>query len=425
MADMTTQLEFDPGRPEVRADPYALFRELRRHDPVHWSPALGAWVLTRYDDVKGAVNDPRFSADRISPFRDSLAGDARERIAGLLAVLGDWMVFNDPPRHTRLRALVGKVFTPRVGERLRPFVEQVVDDLIGRIEAAAGGNGNDGGGEGRLDLIREFGYPLPVMVIARLLGVPAADQERFKFWSDELATFVGSARDTPDKRDRAEAAIGEMADYFRAQIARRRADPRDDILSALVAAEESGDFLSEAELIGTCTLLLFAGHETTTNLIGNGMLALLRHPEQMRLLAARPELAESAVEELLRYDGPTPAMARAAREDVALAGGTIRAGDRVFAMLGGANRDPARFDEPEELNLARPDNRHLAFGYGIHFCLGAPLARLEARVAFGALLERLPGLALAGPEPEWIDSVALRGVKSLELVYTPRRGKPA
>ncbi len=420
---MARRLEFDPGRPEVRADPYALFRALRRQDPVHWSTALGAWVLTRYDDVKGAVNDPRFSADRISPFRDSLAGDARARISDLLAILGDWMVFNDPPRHTRLRALVGKVVTPRLGEQLRGFVEQVVGDLIDRIEAAAVAAGD--GGAARLDLIRDFGYPLPVMVIARLLGVPAADQERFKYWSDELASFVGSAQEMPDKRGRAEAAIGEMAEYFRAQIARRRADPGDDILSALIAAEERGASLSEAELIGTCTLLLFAGHETTTNLIGNGMLALLRHPDQMRALADRPELAESAVEELLRYDGPTPAMARIARQDVALAGGTIRAGDRVFAMLGGANRDPARFDDPEALNLARPDNRHVAFGYGIHFCLGAPLARLEARIAFGALIERLPGLALAGPEPEWIDSVALRGVKSLELVYAPRPGASA
>jgi len=401
-----SDLQFDPREPSVRADPYPLFRRLREEDPLHRSEALGAWVLTRYDDVKQAVNDPRFSADRISPFRDSLSGEARAGIADLLATLGDWMVFNDPPRHTRLRALAGKAFTPRIGEALVPRIQAIIDDLIDNVAET-----------GRMDLIRDFAYPLPVLVIAHLLGVPKADQDRFKRWSDELATFVGSAQATPDKRQRAQDAIAAMADYFRIIIAARRETPRNDVLSDLVVAESRGDRISQAELVATCTLLLFAGHETTTNLIGNGMLALLRHPDQYAALVRRLDLAASAVEEVLRYDGPALAMTRIAQTDMVFHDRTIRAGDRIFAMLGAANRDPRRFDDPERLDVARQDNRHIGFGYGIHFCLGAPLARLEGRLALRALMRRLPGMTLAGPEPEWIDSLSLRGVTGLELRF--------
>jgi cytochrome P450 len=243
---------------------------------------------------------------------------------------------------------------------------------------------------GRMDVIRDFAYPLPITVIAEMIGVPREDREAFKIWSDELAKFIGSAFATPDKYERGARAITAMADYFRRMIPARRAHPREDIMSALVAAWERDDPRGEDELVASCILLLFAGHETTTNLIGNGVLALLRHPGQARALRDHADLTGSAVEEILRYDGPTPAMVRVAVEAIGLEGHTIRRGDRVFTMINAANRDPRQFAEPDRLDLARANNRHIAFGYGIHFCLGAALARLEGRVALEETLQRFP-----------------------------------
>jgi cytochrome P450 len=268
-----------------------------------------------------------------------------------------------------------------------------------------------------MDVIRDFAYPLPITVIAEMIGVPREDREAFKLWSDELAAFIGSALATPDKYERAARAITAMADYFRRMIPARRANPCEDIMSALVASWDRDDPLGEDELVASCILLLFAGHETTTNLIGNGVLALLRHPAQARALRDHADLTSSAVEEILRYDGPTPAMVRVAVEDIGLEGRTIRRGDRVFTMINAANRDPRQFAEPDRLDLARANNRHIAFGYGIHFCLGAPLARLEAQIALPALLRALGEPALDGAEPAWLDSLVFRGVKSLPVTF--------
>ena len=401
-------IDYDPRRPEVIADPFPSFAELRRSDPVHWSAILGGFVLTRYSDVRAVLFDKRMSADRITPFRDHLPPPRRDEIKDLLATLGLWAVFNDPPDHTRRRALLNKAFTPRAVAALRPTIEALVARLVRRLA-----------NRDTFDLIADFAYPLPATVIAGMIGVPAEDLDRFKLWSDDVAAFVGSALATPDKNERARRGMGELIDYFRAMVAEHRARPRDDILSALIAAEEQGQGLSEDEIVASAILLLFAGHETTTNLIGNGMLALLRHPDQLALLQARPALIADAVEEMLRYDGPTQAMTRIALEDVVLQGAegearTVRQGDRVFALLNAANRDPAAFAEPDRFLVERPDVRHLSFGYGPHFCLGAPLARLEAEIGIAALL-RLPGLALVDEEPVWSDSFVLRGVKALRL----------
>ncbi|MGH7278382.1 MAG: cytochrome P450 [Candidatus Rokuibacteriota bacterium] len=402
-------VDYDPRRPEVVADPYPVLAALQREDPVHRSEILGGWVLTRYADVRSALNDPRLSADRITPFLRHQAHTGTD-VAELGRLAGLWAVFTDPPRHTRLRGLLNKAFTSREVERVRPRVEAIVEELLDGVESA-----------GRMDVIGDFAYPLPVTVIAEMIGVPKEDRDRFKRWSDDVATFIGSALTTPDKYERAGRSMAGMSDYFRGMIAARRGEPREDIMSRLIAAEERGDVLSEDELTATCILLLFAGHETTTNLIGNAIVSLLRHPEQLQAWRTEPALTASAVEELLRYEGPTQVMVRIAAEDLELEGRRIRRGDRLFLMLNAANRDPAQFPEADRLDLRREPNRHIAFGYGIHFCLGAPLARLEAQIALPAVLRRLPDLEIATEAPEWLDSLVFRGVKSLPVAFRARR----
>ncbi len=386
------------------ADPYPAFERLREEDPVHWSESLGGWVLTRYADVRDGLADARLSADRITPLLSRRGPTASEAVEALLRRVGLWVVFTDPPVHTRLRGILGRAFTGRAIELRRSRVEAIVGGLLDRAAAA-----------GEIDLIRDFAYPLPVTVIGDLLGVPPEDHERLKSWSDELAIFVGSALTTPDKYERAARGVAEMHEYFEHVVARRRAAPADDLVTALLAAEQRDDGLSRAELVASCVLLLFAGHETTTNLIGNGVLALLRNPAAARTWREDPAVTVSAVEELLRFDGPTAAMGRVAREDLPIDGRVVHRGDRVFLMINAANRDPRQFPEPDRLDLRRADNRHLAFGHGIHFCLGAPLARLEGQVALPALLARFPGLTSRAEEPEWLDSLVFRGMRSLPV----------
>jgi len=405
-------VRYDPRRDEIIADPFPSYQLLRVEDPVHWSDVLGGWVLTRYDDVKSALLDRRFSADRITPFAKHLSADSHAAIADLLQGLGDWAVFTDPPKHTRLRGVMNTAFTSRAIESREPVIQNLVDRLLDAIVPV-----------GRTDLIADFAYPLPAAVIAGMLGASADDLDRIKRWSDDLAAFVGSALATPDKRTRAQVAMVDMSTYFRTLVTARRAEPREDMMSALLAGEGRADGLTEDELVATCVLLLFAGHETTTNLIGNGLVALLRHPSELAALAAEPLLAGSAVEELLRYDGPTQAVTRIAVEDVELRGRQIRRGARVFLNLSAANRDPEQFADPEDLDVRRPDNRHIAFGHAIHFCVGAPLARLEARLAIPAVLRRLPELRLDTDALRWSDSYVLRGVEALPLSFAaPARG---
>src|SRR6266581_1094405 len=403
-------VRYDPRRDEIIADPFPSYQLLRVEDPVHWSDVLGGWVLTRYDDVKSALLDRRFSADRITPFAKHLSADSHAAIADLLQGLGHWAVFTDPPKHTRLRGVMNTAFTSRAIEGREPVIQNLVDRLLDAIVPV-----------GRTDLIADFAYPLPAAVIAGMLGASADDLDRIKRWSDDLAAFVGSALATPDKRTRAQVAMVDMSTYFRTLVTARRAEPRDDMMTAMLAAEGREDGLSEDELVATCVLLLFAGHETTTNLIGNGIVGLLRHPDALNALRADPALIEPAVEELLRYDGPTQAQVRVALEDIGLRGKTIRAGDRVFVMVNAANRDPARFADPDRVDLTRADNAHVAFGYGAHFCVGAPLARLEGQIAIAAAVRRLGDLALAPGDLTWLPSMVFRGVRSLPVTFTPSR----
>jgi cytochrome P450 len=398
---------FDPRKPEIMADPYPAFAEMRAQNPVAWSPILKGWLLTRYSDVRAALFDTRLSADRITPFMESLPPARRMALSGLERILTRWAVFVDPPAHTRLRGLMNTAFTPRAIESLQPRIQAIVDRLIDAVMPA-----------GRMDLIADFAYPLPATVIAGMLGVPDEDVERFKSWSDNLAAFVGGAQATPSKYERAAYGLSEMDAYFRAIVRDRRgAKARDDIIGGLVAAEEDGRALSEDELVATAVLILFAGHETTANLIGNGLLALLKHPGEIARLRAQPQLAATAIEELLRYDSPAASVTRVAKQTVEYGGRRIAAGDRLFLMINSANRDGEQFPDPDRLDVGRADNRHIAFGYGPHYCIGAPLARLEGQIAFTRLLARLGDIALEEAPLEWSDNLVLRGAKAIPLCF--------
>ncbi len=387
----------DPFLPEYRTDPYPLYRKLRELDPVHRSPS-GVWVLTRHADATAVLRDPRFS-----PNPSHLNGERPQ--VGPRRVDTRVLLFLDPPDHTRLRSLVARAFTPNVVRRLRPRVEELVAELLDRAEE-----------QGSLELIADLAYPLPVAVICELLGLPATDRDVFRSWSSDASRLLDRDIHLDEAAlERGGAAIAGFTEYFGAVIQERRRRPRQDLLSGLIAAEEAGERLTWEELFATLILLFLAGHETTVNLIGNGALALLRHPDQLERLRADPALGPSAVEELLRYDSPVHVTARIATTGLEVGGTRIDAGEQVIAVVAAANRDPEAFGDPDRLDVGRTDNRHLSFSAGMHYCLGASLARLEGEVAFGALLRRFPRLALAGPEPSYRDHFVLRGLRSLDL----------
>jgi hypothetical protein len=326
-------------------------------------------------------------------------------------MLGRQMLFSDPPDHTRLRSLAARAFTPRVVQRMRERIEQIALELLDAKRGAP-----------VVDLVHDYAVWLPLLVIAEMLGVPTKDRARFKVWSDDLALFIGgSTRPLPVVLARAARGVFHLQRYFRALIrARRRAAPQDDLLGALLAVEEQGDMLTEDELLANAILLLAAGHETTTNLIGNGMYALLRHPDQLELLRREPGLTGSAVAELLRYDSPVQWTGRVALEELEIGGVCVPAGQAIAIGLGAANRDPAQFPDPDRLDLRRPDNSHLAFSHGIHYCLGAALARLEGEIAIGCLLARCPELRLVDEMHQWQENFTLRGMKSLRVAVVSR-----
>jgi cytochrome P450 len=399
-------VQYNPFIPEVHANPYPMYARLRAEDPIHWSPLMEAWVLTRYDDVAAVLTDSRFSADRRQArnrFADEIA--KREEEFGPFGRTRT-MLTSDPPEHTRLRRLVSKAFTPRMVEGLRPRIQAIVDELLD--EAAE---------NGRMDVIRDLAYPLPVIVIAEMLGVPPEHRDQFKHWSDEIVGVLGGPLVPQETLERSRAAVHELAGYLQGVIAERRREPREDLVSGLIAAEEQGQILSEDEMLATAMLLLVAGNETTTNLIGNGMMGLLRNPDQLDRLRGDPSLVPTAVEELLRFDGPVQATGRVAMEELEIGGQRVTPGQAVLTVLGAANRDPARFERPDELELGRQPNEHVAFGDGIHFCLGAPLARAEGQIAFETLLRRFERPHLETDSLQWGGSFILRGLRSLPIAF--------
>jgi cytochrome P450 len=392
--------DVDPFAPEHRADPHALYHRLRELDPVHRIPGTRDWGVFRHADATAVLRDPRFSPDpsHLPPEAQPLAGPRRVESKVLL--------FLDPPDHTRIRALVSSAFTPHRVRRLRGRVEELVGGLLDRAEA-----------KGSLEVISDLAYPLPVAVICELLGVPAdADQATFRRWASDASRRLDGQLDVdPATWARGEEAVAHFIEYFITLLDQRRQQPEHGLLDALIAAEQAGDRLDPEELLTIVILLFLAGHETTMNLIGNGLWALLRHPDQLERLRRDPSLGPSAVEELLRYDGPVHLTGRIATEDLRLAGTPIRKGEQVIVVLAAANRDPVVFPDPDRLDIGRRDNRHLTFSAGIHYCLGAGLARLEGEVVLGELLRRFPRLELAGPEPVYRDHFVLRGLRSLEL----------
>ena len=401
LAPETPPVEFNPLLPEFRANPYPIYARLRAEDPVHKSTLTGLWVLSRYADVAMVLRDPRFGRANAEEFW-------RERVGPgpIHQIFTKWMLFRDPPDHTRLRTLVNKAFTPRVIEGLRPRIQQIVDALLDEVQEA-----------GRMDVIAALAYPLPVLVICELLGVPVKDRDIFTEWSGDLARLLDPIL-TPEVVERGNTVVASMGEYFRTLIAALRKHPQDNLLSAMIAAEEQGDRLSEEELLANCILLFGAGHETTVNLIGNGTLALLQHPDQLAKLRKNPELIHSAIEECLRYDSPVQLTGRQIKEDVEISGKVLQAGEMVFALIGAANRDPAQFPDPDRFDVTRNDSRHLAFGQGIHFCLGAALARLEGQIAIGTLVRRLPGLRLQTDTPQRREAFTLRGLQALPVSFS-------
>jgi cytochrome P450 len=389
--------------PEVVADPYTYFARIREEDPVHWNERWKGWLVTRYEDVVGVLRDyERFSSDRMASLILELQPEDRDRLSLLINYFSKWLVFTDPPYHTRVRMLINKAFTPTTVERLRPRIRQLIDQLLSAVAAKR-----------HMEFIKEFAFQLPVIVISEYMGVPPEDREMVKEWSDETSRVFFIRADEPDRRERSQRGLQHLLEYFEPLVHERRLHPRDDLIYALVQAEERGDLLSHEEVLATCTVLIFAGHETTTNLLANGVVALMEHRQQWDLLRENPQLVRPAVEELLRYDGPVKATFRWVKEDTELGGKHLREGDRMLVVLAAANRDPEKFPQPDVLDITRNPNPHVAFGHGIHICLGAPLARLEAQEAFLALTQRFPSLRLADRPREYHRTIVARALKEL------------
>jgi hypothetical protein len=387
----------------VLADPYPLYRQLRDEDPVHWDPYLHAWVVTRYADVVDVLH--RFLADR-TPTPDRLTELGMGEITPIAAVMVQQMLFLDPPKHGRVRRLASVAFTPRrvavLREHIRQIAKALVDDLVGR---------------GRFDVMEGFANPLPAIVTAEMLGVPTSDHELLKSWSQDFAEMLGNFQHNPGRAKKILRSVEAMVAYFHAAVTREASHPTEGLINALATAEVDGDRLSEEEVVANVIITMVGGQETTTNLIGNGLLTLLRQPDQLKRLRFDPTLLASAVEELLRYESPSQHTARLAPAGAVLGGTAIQEGDAVIAVMGAANRDPERFSDPDRLDLGRQDNRHLAFGWAAHFCFGAPLARMEGQIAFETLLARFPELALApGEAVSWRPNLGLRGLAELHVL---------
>jgi cytochrome P450 len=374
---------------------------MRREAPVYQDPA-GEWYLTRYDDCVAALHDLRLSSDRTDAHLRPLAPAERSRVSYYEAMRRAMLLFIDPPQHTRLRRLVARAFTPRTAEALRPRIQAIADELLAAVPA------------GNFDVMRDLALPLPYFVIADMIGLPRADRPQIKAWSTDFANAIGGAF-SADVARQANDSLRAFGDHLRPIVARLRAAPEPNLLSELVAAEEQGDRLTEDELFATAMVLMIAGHETTTNMIANGLWLLLCHPDQLQLLRENPALIGSAVDEVLRYASPVQSTVRVASEDVTLGGIVIPQGARISMLVGAANRDPARFADPERFDITRHPNPHLGFGDYIHICLGAALARVEGQVALGTLAQRYPTMRPISESPTWQPVSGFLGLGPLTL----------
>lgn len=389
--------------PEVLANPYPLYHQLRSEDPVHWDPFLHAWVVTRYTDVIAVFQ--KFSANR-TPTPEQLSALGLAALTPLAQVMVRQMLFLDPPAHGRVRGLASKAFTPRRVEVLHSHIQDITDSLLATVQD-----------KGSMDVIADLAYPLPAIVTAEMLGVPTTDWRQLTAWSADFAQVLGNFQHNPERAPRVIRSLEEMTAYFRSAIREQRAHPRDGLISAFLNAEIDGDRFSEEEVVANTIVTMVGGQETTTNLIGNGILTLLRHRDQLERLQQDLSLVPSAVEELLRYESPSQHTARLAPDDVELGGKKIRKRQAVIAVMGAANRDPERFPDPDRLDINRQDNRHVAFAWASHFCFGAPLARIEGKIAFETILRRMPNLRLEPGPITWRENLGLRGLTALKVAF--------
>jgi pimeloyl-[acyl-carrier protein] synthase len=389
--------------PEVLANPYPLYHRLRSEDPVHWDRFLQTWVVTRYPDVLNVLHS--FSADR-TPTPEQLTAMGLSGLNPIAKVMVKQMLFMDAPAHTRLRGLASVAFTPQRVGALRGHIQEIADHLLDGVQI-----------RGKMDIIADFAAPMPAIVTAEMLGVPTEDHADLKKWSADFAEMLGNFQHNPDRIPRVLESTNNLTTYFRSAIGKMRDHPREGLIDSFMTAELDGDRLTEEEIIANCVVTMVGGQETTTNLIGNGLLTLMRNPAQLARLRDNPSLIPSAVEELLRYESPSQHTGRIAREDVQMGGKQVRKGQAVMAIMAAANRDPERFSEPDRLILDRTDNKHLAFGWSSHFCFGAPLARMEGQIAFETILRRLPNLEIIPGPLTWRDNSGLRGLTALPVKF--------
>lgn len=393
---------------EILQDPYPTYARLHEEGPLHYVEVANKWAvwsIFSYAECSQMAKDPRLSAKRARQMLLPLPLSKQAEFSELARMLSLWLIFMDPPEHTRLRKLLNKGFSPAALEAMRPQVEKIVEQML---DAHKPGD--------EIDLLREFANPMPVRIILEMLGIPHTMNEEFAEWSRAIAVFRGNPNRTVEEARAAQDALGKLTEYFRETVADRRRSKGTDLISLLIEIEEDGEVLTEDELYAQCIALLFAGHETTRNLIGNGMYTLLKHPEQTAELRDNPEMTRSAVEELLRFESPVQFTARVLKEDIEVCGQEIRKGWTLQCMLGAANRDPKQFKDPNQLNLKRLNNPHIAFSAGIHACIGAQLARLEGQIAIRNLVQRYPKMKLSGAKPEWAPTFGFRGLKSLNVV---------
>jgi cytochrome P450 len=393
---------------EMFTNPHPLYHMLRYSEPVHWSAILNAWVVTRYDDVVAALKDRRFSnAARRAVGTAMMPPEIRAKMEPIDSFLKLWTLNLDDPEHHALRVLLSKAFTPRAMSAMRPRIEDTCDELLDTIAS-----------QHRADYVREVAHPLPVRMIGEIFGVPEEGRQRLAGWSAHISAFFEFGPGKPEILDNMVLAIRELTDYLRAVVAEHRRQPQDNILGALIRAEEEGRFLNEEQLLATCGMILFAGHDSTVNLLSNGMLLLLQHPEQLELLRRKPELVRTAVDEFLRYEPPVMRHDRALLEDVEIDGHTLKRGQRVILGIGAANRDPSRFPDPDRFDITRVNNnRHLTFGYGAHACLGAALSCAQAEILTLKMLYRFPNIQLASTPYIWRQHFNFRGLRRLVLEY--------
>ena len=397
---------YDPSNPEILANPYPYFSYLRRTDPVHWNNSLKSWVITRYDDVRKILSEDFITVDRLNRFYSKLPGKEAKLLEEIIKYLNLWAAFRNPPDHTRMRKIMMVAFTRKSINQMEPVIRKITEFTLDKLE-----NDNE------IDLVEKFSSPIPALTIMHLLGVPTEMLENFKSWSDDMSKFIGGSRNDEKKYEKAANGCKKMVSFFKNIIAERRKNPADGFLMDLINATVENEKFSDDELIATCMLVLFAGHETTTNLISNGILTLIKNPKELEKFISNPNLIDATIEEIMRFDGPTNSLVRNIAKDHKFHDKNMKEGDRVFAMVSSANRDETVFENPDSFIINRSPNRHLTFGFGPHLCIGATLAREEGRIALSSLFKRFPKISLKNNSSfDWVDAMVPRGLKRLSVV---------